>query len=79
MPFTTEDLSFVERKMCVLLFLQFITHEGIYTIPTIRRIHDTNFRAVDEVERNPPLYDRILSDFGDKIRIITILDWDEQW
>jgi hypothetical protein len=79
MALTTEELSFVERKMCVMLFLQLIRLEGTYTISTLRCIHDFNVKAVDDVERNPPLYDRILIDFGKKIRIITVLDWDEQW
>lgn len=79
MPLTIEELSFVERKMCVLLFLQFITTEGSYTISALRHIHDSNIKLVEDTERNTPLYDRILVSFGDKIRIITILDWDEQW
>ncbi len=71
--------EFLDRKICVLLYLQFINPAVTYTRHILREIHDLNIEAVNEAEQNPVLYKRILREFMDRAQMVSVLDRMDMW
>lgn len=76
---TSVSEEFLDRKICVLLYLEFINPAVTYTRHILREIHDLNIEAINEVEQNPLLHKRILREFTTRAQMLSVVDRMDMW